>query len=689
MKKIYLLLLCICTLQVAYAQPLPYKVAVVYAVPDDVPFNPEVLDTLKEMTAEMQGWYQIATGGRTFEMLYPDTVRVYQGQQDRLYYRDNGDWWGSMLTELQTTGAAPIWTPGIITIIWAHGAGWWAGGAQGCGQDCGTVLLGVELLPKFNNPTYSGGTCPGGEGVGGWPCTPQGAFFHEFGHTLGLPHPAEIPETSAVAGHSIMQTHWNYPNFAPPFESPWGLLTRERQIIAQNPFMKANIDIFQSIEEADVVNLPVTGPVPNAAFTYTKIGNEVHFINTSSGATFYYWTFGDGRVSNQVNPTHTFQGPGPFKVTLRASNAVQMMDTASVIIREGNPQVLSFTLVDASKDRDMMTLSDGAILNLKELEKAFDVEKFNIRANTSDHGVVKFELSGIEDKTRIDDVAPYALFGDNRKGDYYSWEPEPGFYTLMATLHAGTKEDMGAPIGPTQIINFRIVRKQIHPEQHIESLTLIDASQDQDIMPLSDGAILNLEELEEAFDAEKFNIRANTSAPVVVKFELSGEEKETRIDDVAPYALFGDNRKGDYYSWEPEPGDYKLKATPFAGTKEDLGEPNGPTLTIHFKVVKEAGTLAQAELEQAARLEPDQLTLYPNPSPDGRVQVQLPGQLQGLVNYTLFSSVSEKLTEGTLDPTNAGNLLEFDFSSHTRPTGLYFLRLEGTNMNQVLRIMRR
>ncbi|WP_164891012.1 hypothetical protein [Botryobacter ruber] len=51
--------------------------------------------------------------------------------------------------------------------------------------------------------------------------------------------------------------------------------------------------------------------------------------------------------------------------------------------------------------------------------------------------------------------------------------------------------------------------------------------------------------------------------------------------------------------------------------------------------------------------------------------------------------MGEKLTEGTLDLASAGNLLQLDFSAHTRSTGLYYLRIEGANVRQVLRIMRK
>jgi hypothetical protein len=81
--------------------------------------------------------------------------------------------------------------------------------------------------------------------------------------------------------------------------------------------------------------------------------------------------------------------------------------------------------------------------------------------------------------------------------------------------------------------------------------------------------------------------------------------------------------------------------------------------------------------------------LYPNPTTDGRLQVQLPGEVQGQVSYRLLSSMGRKLAEGTINLTNAGTLLEFDFSRQIRDPGLYYLRLAGDNVGQEFKIMRK
>ncbi|MEI6950723.1 hypothetical protein V9K67_26310, partial [Paraflavisolibacter sp. H34] len=72
----------------------------------------------------------------------------------------------------------------------------------------------------------------------------------------------------------------------------------------------------------------------------------------------------------------------------------------------------------------------------------------------------------------------------------------------------------------------------------------------------------------------------------VVKMVLSGSKSQTRYDDAVPYALFGDNRSGDYYAWSAGTGSYTLKSTPYSGTKDKVGAAIGSTYSVSFTIVK-------------------------------------------------------------------------------------------------------
>ena len=313
-----------------------FTLSVYYVVPSDMAYRQAVLQRIMEATHDIQAWYQVATGGLTWNFTFAEVVRVYKAIHTREFYRDNGDWWGSLLGEMTQAGL-PLWKYGTVTAIWAHGAGWWAGGAASCGGACGVALLGVEIFPEFNNPVYSGRGCPSGVGVQGWPCTPVGAYAHELGHTLGLRHPAEDPWTAAVAPHSIMQTHWNYPDFAPGAERPWGFLRNERSILRKSLFLYSNVDLTQVHQNEDImVNLPQDGSPPVADFEARVSEDKVVFVNKTQGTDLIYWTFGDQTVSNQMNPIHSYSKEGIYTVALRASNIKSMMGVKTLSIRIGS-----------------------------------------------------------------------------------------------------------------------------------------------------------------------------------------------------------------------------------------------------------------------------------------------------------------------------------------------------------------
>jgi hypothetical protein len=175
-----------------------------------------------------------------------------------------------------------------------------------------------------------------------------------------------------------------------------------------------------------------------------------------------------------------------------------------------------------------------------------------------------------------------------------------------------------------------------------------------------------------------------------VQFALSGQQTRRHVENVVPYALFGDV-KGDYNKWYPAPGSYTLTATPY--TERDGKGAAGTPLTIRFTVVRQPAAMLAARMQQASEAAHRELAprpmVYPNPTPDGRLQVQLAGAVPGPVHYSLLSAVGRKLAEGTINLREAGTLLEFDFSRQVQAAGLYYLRLEGNNVRQVFKIMRR
>ncbi|MFT7603797.1 MAG: PKD repeat protein [Saprospiraceae bacterium] len=67
-----------------------------------------------------------------------------------------------------------------------------------------------------------------------------------------------------------------------------------------------------------ILELPVASFEPST--TYGCAALDVQFVNLSTGALFYQWNFGDNNTSIDENPTHTFEDPGTYEVTLLATD---------------------------------------------------------------------------------------------------------------------------------------------------------------------------------------------------------------------------------------------------------------------------------------------------------------------------------------------------------------------------------
>ncbi len=74
---------------------------------------------------------------------------------------------------------------------------------------------------------------------------------------------------------------------------------------------------------------------PQASFTHAAVvavGQPVSFNNTSAGDQLTFtWAFGDGDVSNETNPSHTYSSSGAYTVTLTAVSPVGSDSFSSVV----------------------------------------------------------------------------------------------------------------------------------------------------------------------------------------------------------------------------------------------------------------------------------------------------------------------------------------------------------------------
>ena len=78
-----------------------------------------------------------------------------------------------------------------------------------------------------------------------------------------------------------------------------------------------------------------------ADFTYSptepRAGEAVRFSNSSTDGEEWYWTFGDGSVSESKSPSHTYRRPGTYTVVLQVDKKKSLTKTRSITVYDTVP----------------------------------------------------------------------------------------------------------------------------------------------------------------------------------------------------------------------------------------------------------------------------------------------------------------------------------------------------------------
>lgn len=218
-------------------------------------------------------------------------------------------------------------------------------------------------------------------------------------------------------------------------------------------------------------------PPPLADFLYFASGQQIIFGNTSiidtSVTHAYYWNFGDGDTSTQINPQHGYTSTGEFLVTLIVQNTCGLSDTITKCIRfdlinsvAGNEQTYFAGIIDAPanwKPQLITKTAGGGYLVAANIESAGlglpGGKKYKIglvRTNEKGGVIWARELStGISDSVAGIVEMPgnrWLLFGKTmQEGDslydlsYYMVRAD-GEVLLSTSFGTDSTERMGQPI---------------------------------------------------------------------------------------------------------------------------------------------------------------------------------------------------------------------------------------------------
>ena len=160
-------------------------------------------------------------------------------------------------------------------------------------------------------------------------------------------------------------------------------------------------------------------------------------------------------LSIRFKPTTTGSKTASLTITHSGTGSSKIISLSGSGSRSTTSnQVSSFTLMNASTDQALQTLTDGSTINLA----ALPTRSLNIRANTSPAqiGSVVLAMSGAQTHTATETLLPYALFGDTN-GNYNAWTPAVGSYTLRGTPYSGSKGSGTA--GPALTVSFRVINQ--------------------------------------------------------------------------------------------------------------------------------------------------------------------------------------------------------------------------------------
>nr|MBX2819599.1 T9SS type A sorting domain-containing protein [Rhodothermaceae bacterium] len=338
---------------------------------------------------------------------------------------------------------------------------------------------------------------------------------------------------------------------------------------------------------------------------------------------------------------------------------------------DGMPTVdsgITFTLIDAMTDSPIPgfdPIANGMNILQSDLPDAV-----NVRANvTGNPGSILFDFNGASN-VRVENVAPYALFGD-LDGDFLPGVLYEGPQSITARPFS-LSDGEGQPMTP-QNITFSVVGSK----NVITRLVLVDADSDQDVMVLENDITISINDL-----PANLNVRAEAGpATRSVSFAV-GEESRTEV--VRPYALFGD-LSGDYLNGTVPPGMYELVVTPYdAAGKEGVKMVLRATVTdgvnsngnkAEFGTIPLPANEAVILSDESADV-PAEFSLhknYPNPfNPTTVIGYSVPQASHiELIVYNLLGQRVQTLVSGTVQ----AGAHQVSLDATDLPSGIYLYRL--------------
>ncbi|WP_071341811.1 Ig-like domain-containing protein [Maribacter sp. 1_2014MBL_MicDiv] len=304
---------------------------------------------------------------------------------------------------------------------------------------------------------------------------------------------------------------------------------------------------------------------------------------------------------------------------------------------------------NAAPTVQIITLNEGEVVSIGEEVLV------GVTANDSDGDVVKYQVYVNGDLVDTD-------------GATYTSHPFQESVSGSYNIEVVVTDNDGATGSDSVNISVGSSSTPTPPTTTSLTLNLIDAISNVNIGTLTNGSNLS------SSSTQNINIRANVpSEAKSVLFELSGAQTETRYENVAPYALFGDI-DGDYLAANLSNGSYILKVSAYSDT-------NGSGVLVATESISfSVGSLTNKTTAYA----------FPNPiQTDGKVSIHLPKGNAGNYQYTVTNAMGVLLEKGTFKAGQNETDINLELSNVGRQiNGVYYLSISKGDSNQIIPLLR-
>ncbi|RYY95376.1 MAG: T9SS type A sorting domain-containing protein, partial [Chitinophagaceae bacterium] len=382
-------------------------------------------------------------------------------------------------------------------------------------------------------------------------------------------------------------------------------------------------------------------------------------VSGPSTATFSSKTVAAPTVSGLVQGTYVFA-----LVVKDNAGAGSTADEVTVTVNAaaaGTQALASFTLINADTDQDILTISNGATLNLATLP----TRNLNIRANTSPTAVgsVVFNLSGTEQRSQTETSAPYALFGDNA-GDFTAWSPATGSYTLTGTPYSGAGGS--GTEGTALTVSFTVADQTATPPSN-NVAPMANAGPDK-VLTLPTSSVMLNGSVKDADGTVVSYVWSQVSGPGTAAFNSKTVLKPTVSGLV----------EGTYV--------FAFVATDNVGA---TSAPDQVTVTVNGAAVSRLGATARGEATASKAAVPDDvdIRLFPNPTTGGPVQLGFSKPVQGELTYMLYAPNGNRVLAGRKQLTAPTSTLTIQLGRAAQSSGIYFLEVQIGQRRQTIQVL--